>query len=195
MKCLGDIRIIHAYYMGWFYLVCGKIMPSLFVVMLGGRHARANVEVHDVILAVGDSLEETYTQLKTAWFGEQKGLHIDAWAQINGIEFDGKTYKIQFTDAQPRQEDEKLWLINLGGYDAQEFGELHRYVVVIAQNATEAKQRGKIQFAKHWQKQHTDCVLDVDDCIAIDHIHGRYVQLIAGDFVENVWENSYITIA
>ncbi len=56
-------------------------MPSLFIVMLGGRHARANTEVHDVVLAVGDSLEDVYPQLKNAWFGEQKGLHIDAWAQ------------------------------------------------------------------------------------------------------------------
>lgn len=46
-------------------------MSSLFIVMLGGRHARANVEVHDVVLAVGDSLEEVYPQLKNAWFGEQ----------------------------------------------------------------------------------------------------------------------------
>ena len=45
-------------------------MPSLFMVMLGGRHARANTEVHDVVFAVADSLEESYPQLKNAWFGE-----------------------------------------------------------------------------------------------------------------------------
>ncbi len=39
-------------------------MPSLFIVMLGGRHVRANTEVHDVVIAVGDTLEETYSQLK-----------------------------------------------------------------------------------------------------------------------------------
>ncbi len=65
-------------------------MPSLFIVMLGGRHARANTEVHDVVLAVGDSLEDVYPQLKNAWFGEQKGLHIDAWAQIYGVAFEGQ---------------------------------------------------------------------------------------------------------
>ncbi len=43
-------------------------MPSLFMVMLGGRHARANTEVHDVVMAVGDTLEEVYPQLKQAWF-------------------------------------------------------------------------------------------------------------------------------
>ena len=39
-------------------------MPSLFIVMLGGRHARANTEVHDVVLAVADTLEETFPQLR-----------------------------------------------------------------------------------------------------------------------------------
>jgi translation initiation factor IF-3 len=46
------------------YLKRGNRMPNLFMVMLGGRHARANTEVHDVVFAVGDSLEDTYTQLK-----------------------------------------------------------------------------------------------------------------------------------
>ena len=169
-------------------------MPSLFITMLGGRHVRANVEVHDVILAVGETLEETYPQLKNAWFGEQKGLHIDAWAQMNGVECEGKKYQLQFTDAAPNQADQKLWLINLGGYDAKEFGELHRYVLVVAQNAMVAKQRGKNCFAAHWQKQHTDRVLDVDDCIAIDHVHGRYVQLVESEFSGNQWENCYINI-
>ena len=169
-------------------------MPSLFIVMLGGRHARANTEVHDVVLAVGECLEETYPQLKNAWFAEQQGLHIDAWAKINGLEFEGKSYALQFTDAQPQQSDEKLWLINLGGYDPREFGELHRYVLVLAQNAMVAKQRGKAYFARHWQKQHTDRVLEVDDCIAIDQVHGRYVQLVEGSFAANRWENTYLTI-
>jgi hypothetical protein len=34
-------------------------MPNLFMVMLGGRHVRANTEVHDVVFAVGDSLEDS----------------------------------------------------------------------------------------------------------------------------------------
>ncbi|PWF33575.1 DUF1543 domain-containing protein, partial [Yersinia pestis] len=49
-------------------------------------------------------------------------------------------------------------------------------------------------FARHWQKQHTDRVLDVDDCIAIDQVYGRYVQLLEGSFSGNRWENTYLTI-
>ena len=169
-------------------------MSSLFIVMLGGRHARANTEVHDVVLAVGDSLEEVYPQLKNAWFGESQGLHIDAWAKLQGLKFENKNYQIHFTNTQPNQSDLKLWLINLGGYDAHEFGELHRYVLVVAQNAIVAKEKGKAHFAQHWQKQHTDRVLDVDDCIAIDHVHGRYVQLVEGEFEQGQWENTYLTL-
>ena len=170
-------------------------MPSLFIVMLGGRHARANTEVHDVVLAVGNTLEETFPQLRQAWFGEQQGLHIDAWAQINGVEFEGQQYQLQFSNAAPNQAHEKLWLINLGGYDAREFGELHRYVLVVAQNTMVAKQRGKAYFAAHWQKQHTDRVLDVDDCIAIDQIGGRYVRLIPGQHREIVHQSDYIILS
>ena len=173
----------------------GKKMPSLFMVMLGGRHVRANTEVHDVVFAVADSLEDSYPQLKNAWFGEQKGLHIDAWMQVNGVESGGKKYQIKFSDAQPQVTDEKLWLINLGGYDTREFGELHRYVLVVAPNAVEAKQLAKHHFDQTWQKQHTDRVLDFDDCIAIDCIHGRYVMLVEAEFEQNVWENTYLMLS
>lgn len=177
-------------------------MSSLFIVMLGGRHARANVEVHDVVLAVGDSLEEVYPQLKNAWFGEQQGLHIDAWQKLQTLVFENKKYQIHFTDAQPNVSDQKLWLINLGGYDANEFGELHRYILIVAQDAIEAKAKGKQHFAGHWQKPHTDRVLEVDDCLAIDQVYGRYVQLLEVDLNadfhaeldQSVWENTYLTI-
>ena len=71
---------------------------------------------------------------------------------------------------------------------------MHRYVLVVAQNPMVAKQRGKAYFAQHWQKQHTDRVLEVDDCIAIDQVHGRYVQLVEGSFSGNRWENTYLTL-
>ena len=169
-------------------------MSSLFLVMLGGRHARANTEVHDVVFAIGNSLDDCYPQLREAWFGEQKGLHIDAWMKVAGAMSQDVPYQIQFSHATPNATSEKLWLINLGGYDPAEFGELHRYVLVPARTEAEAKQQGKLHFATHWQKQHTDRVLDVDDCIKVDCIDGRYVELIQGDFAPQQWENCYIQL-
>ena len=58
----------------------------LFVVMLGGKHPRARIEVHDVVFAVADTLEATYPQLRDAWFGSPKGVHIDSWMAVDGVE-------------------------------------------------------------------------------------------------------------
>ncbi|WP_336166584.1 DUF1543 domain-containing protein [Acinetobacter sp. 161(2023)] len=169
-------------------------MPSLFMVMLGGRHAHANTEVHDVVMAVGDTLEEVYPQLKQAWFGEAQGLHIDAWAKLSGVSSQGKNYQIQFSDAAPSALDLKLYLINLGGYIPNAFGELHSYHLVVATDAVMAKQLGKQFIDQEWHKPHTDRVVDVDDCIPIDHIAGRYIQLVQGEFNRTIWENTYINL-
>lgn len=169
-------------------------MPSLFMVMLGGRHARANTEVHDVVMAIGESLSEVIPQLKQAWFGELKGLHIDAWAQISGVQSQGVNYQIQFSDAVPSALDEKLYLINLGGYSLNTFGELHSYHLVLASDAVTAKQLGKQFIELDWHKPHTDRVVDVDDCIPIDHVAGRYIHLVQGEFSPTIWENTYLTL-
>lgn len=170
-------------------------MPSLFMVMLGGHHARANTEVHDVVMVIGESLSELSPQLKQAWFGELKGLHIDAWAQISGVQSQGVNYQIHFSDAAPSASDKKLYLINLGGYTPNAFGELHSYHLVVAADAVAAKQLGKQFIEQHWHKPHTDRVVDVDDCIPIDHIAGRYIHLVQGEFSPMIWENTYLTLA
>lgn len=36
-------------------------------------------------------------------------------------------------------------------------------------------------------KAHTDRVIDIDDCLAIDCVAGRYIHLIKGDFAATIW--------
>lgn len=148
----------------------------LYVVMLGGKHPRARIEVHDVVFARGDSLQATYPQLRQQWFGAPKGLHIDSWYAVDGIE----DYQVRFSDQAPAAGDPRLFFINLGGYEPGAFGEAHQYLLVVAENHQQAKAKGKAQIAGHWHKPHADAVLDVDDCILIDQLDGRYVQLLAG---------------
>jgi len=54
-------------------------MPKLFLVYLGGRAPRANIELHDVQFVAGDSIEDTFEQLRKRWFGTVRGLHLDAY--------------------------------------------------------------------------------------------------------------------
>lgn len=150
----------------------------LYVVMLGGRHPGAKIEVHDVVFAVADSLEASYPQLREDWFGSQKGLHIDSWLEVDGV--DG--YRVAFSDQRPAPGEPRLFFINLGGYEPGQFGEAHHYLLVVARDSAQAKELGKRRMPRDWGKPHTDALLDVDDCIPVDQIGGRYVQLEAGEY-------------
>jgi hypothetical protein len=162
----------------------------LFVVMLGGKHPRAKIEVHDVVFAIADSLEAAYLQLREGWFGSPAGLHIDSWMQVDGVE----GWKVQLSPLAPLPGAPRLYFINLGGYEAQAFGEAHHYLLVVAHDKAEAKAKGKRQMLSHWSKAHTDALMDVDDCLPIDAVDGRYIHLVEGEHRGVVQRNDYIVI-
>lgn len=163
----------------------------LFVVMLGGKHPKAKIEVHDVVFANGDCIEDCYAELRQQWFGTPSGMHIDSWMQVDGI--DG--YQVRFSEQAPSADELRLFFINLGGYTPGAFGEDHHYLLVTAQDKTQAKLKGKSYMPKSWDKAHTDAVLDVDDCIAIDQVCGRYVRLIQAPHQEIEHRSDYIVLA
>jgi hypothetical protein len=162
----------------------------LFVVMLGGKHPKAKIEVHDVVFASAQSIEDCYPELRQQWFGASTGMHIDSWMQVDGVE----GYQVRFSEQAPAADELRLFFINLGGYTRGAFGEDHHYLLVTAKDKVEAKQKGKASLPKHWNKPHTDAVLDVDDCIAIDQIGGRYVRLIQGQHKATAYYSDYIVL-
>lgn len=162
----------------------------LFVVMLGGKHPKAKIEVHDVVFACGDSLEQIYPQLRQQWFGTQTGLHIDSWLAVDGV----ADYQVRLTDVAPGAGEPRLFFINLGGYHPGQFGEDHLYLLVVANDKISAKQQGKAIANKQWQQPHTDNLLDVDDCIPIDQVGGRYIKLIADAHSGIQLQSDYIVL-
>jgi len=163
----------------------------LFVVMLGGRHPQAKIEVHDLVFVEGEKLSDCYDQLRSSWFGLAKGMHIDSWMTVDGV--DG--YQLRFTDKAPAPTELKLFLLNYGGYLPGGFGEEHQYVLQLAHNAAEAKQLGKQRYPALWQKPHTDAVIDIDDCLLIDKVNGQYLQLLAGEHLPVQVASDYIVLA
>ncbi|WP_213880563.1 DUF1543 domain-containing protein [Pseudomonas sp. dw_358] len=148
----------------------------LHVVMLGGRHPRASIEVHDVVFVVAPDLQSAYPQLREAWFGSAKGVHIDAWMRVDGVD----AWKVQMSDLAPGAHEPRLYFINLGGYEPGVFGEAHHYLLVVATDKAAARTQARSRMIKGWQQGHVDALLEVDDCIPIDQVGGRYVQLLKG---------------
>ena len=163
----------------------------LYVVMLGGKHPRARIEVHDVAFVVAPTLEAAYPQLREQWFGSPKGVHIDSWLEVDGLE----GYRLQWSEAQPAPGEPRLYFINLGGYEPGCFGEAHRYVLVVATDKAQARRLGKQSMARDWGQAHTDALLDVDDCIAIDQLGGRFVHLVPGPHAPLVQRSDYIVLS
>ena len=54
----------------------------LYLVVVGGKAKKANIELHDVRWVVGSKIEDTYDTLRKVWFGSPKGLHIDSYKKI-----------------------------------------------------------------------------------------------------------------
>lgn len=163
----------------------------LFVVMLGGRHARANTEVHDVVFAVAPSIEQSYPQLRQQWFGDASGLHLDSWMTVDGVE----QWQVRLSAEAPAAEAPRLYFVNLGGYVAGEFGEAHRYLLVVAADSVDAKRKALAQAEAEWIKPHRDALLDVDSCLPVGPIGGLHVQLLPGPHAGIHSQSDYIVIS
>ena len=71
----------------------------LYLVVLGGKANKANVELHDVRWVVGSKIEDTFDVLRNDWFGNFEGLHIDSYKKINYV--DG--YKITLKNIENKE--------------------------------------------------------------------------------------------
>ena len=58
----------------------------LYLVVLGGRAKKANIELHDVRWVIGSKIEDTFDTLRNDWFGSPRGLHIDSYKKIKYVD-------------------------------------------------------------------------------------------------------------
>ena len=166
----------------------------LFLVVVGGRSPKANIELHDVRRVIGSKIEDTFDQLRNDWFGSKNGLHIDSYKKIDSI--DG--YKINLRSKENREpknkiskkgriSNKKLWFVNIGGYDPNSMQEKHEFGLVVASSFSEAKNKAKSKWLIDCKKKHKDDIYvvedftDVDDCEVIKNIGNWEIELIRND--------------
>ncbi len=174
----------------------------LYLVVLGGRAKKSNVELHDVRWVVGSKIEDTYNTLRRDWFGSPKGLHIDSYKKIKYIdsyEINLKYFekdKIEKKKLVKKNEAKKyLWFVNIGGYSPISMQEKHEFGLVIASTKLEAKNLAKSRWLIGFKKKHNDDIasletlISCDDCKLIKKIGNWEIELIPyNKFIE---ENNY----
>lgn len=174
----------------------------LYLVVLGGKAKKANIELHDVRWVVGSKIEDTYDTLRKDWFGSLQGLHIDSYKKIKYI--DG--YKINLKYFVKDKIDKKqlvkknkakpyLWFVNMGGYNPNSMQENHEFGLVIASTKLEAKNIAKSKWLIGSKKKHKDdlasleMIISCDDCEQIKKIGNWQIELTPdNNFIQ---ENNY----
>ena len=148
---------------------------SLYLVVLGGRAKKANVELHDVRWVVGSKIEDTFGTLRKDWFGSPKGLHIDSYKKIRYI--DG--YKINLINFEKDKIDKKklvktnkakkhLWFVNIGGYNPTSMQEKHEFGLVAASTKLEATNIAKSKWLIGSKKKHKDDIASIEMLMCCD---------------------------
>lgn len=148
---------------------------KLFMVYLGGTAPGANIELHDVRFVVGETIADTYEQLRAQWFGEVKGLHLDSYLELTAI--DG--YQLKLVADKPEQQ-QQLYFVNFGGYYPGKMAEQHEFMLCVASSAAEAKARAKKLLLTDADSQHKDDLLELDNCLPLDSVNGYYIALQPG---------------
>ena len=161
--------------------------PGLYLVVLGGRTPHTHVELHDVRWVVGNCIDDTIPELKRRWFGNRKGLHLDSYVRLDCV--DG--YAVELCRCKPSAIAtgggpaplQKLWFVNMGGYDANSLLELHQIGCVVAPTAQAAKNKARKRWLSTALQQHKDDLhaMDqiggIDDCLPIVELQGWTVTL------------------
>ncbi len=146
--------------------------PKLFAVYLGGRVRKCNTELHDVVFAVGETIESTYEQLMDRWFGNPRRVHVDSWIHLQIVDGFRITLRRELPAGAP-----KLYFINLGAYLPGQFTELHANTFIVAASAADVKVRAKRELLRGTQQLHTDDLFELDDCLEITEVGGYHVHL------------------
>jgi len=174
----------------------------LYLVVLGGRAKKSNVELHDVRWVVGSKIEDTYDTLRKDWFGSPKGLHIDSYKKIKHIDgykinlINFERYKIDAKKLVKKNKSKKhLWFVNIGGYNPTSMQEKHEFGLVIASSKLEAKNIAKSKWLIGCKKKHYDDIASIemlincDDCELIKKIDNWEIELTqVNNLIE---ENNY----
>jgi hypothetical protein len=148
---------------------------KLFIFYVGGNCSNSNIEQHDVRFSIGETPEDCHADLRQQWWGDADSLHLDCWGAVEQAdEFD-----ITLTTDAPRDGGDRLFFVNLGGYDPAEFGELHKNVLLVTPDANAAKAKAKAQ-VRHWSAPHRDNLFDVEKAVDVTALmarHGYWLRL------------------
>jgi hypothetical protein len=151
---------------------------KLFMLLLGSKAPRRNVEQHDFYFGIARYLHELVPEIKAFWPEAGNSIHLDGWREVNTV--DGYQVDISLNNYEQLPAGPKLFFINLGGYQTGKLEEQHYTVLGVFEDKAQATQSAKktVFFREQSAKgvkganSHIDekYGIDVDDVYRIEDI-------------------------
>ncbi len=148
---------------------------KLYMLLLGCKPPGRHVEQHDFFFGIAGSLKELIPHINDFWPEASYRIHIDAWREVTIV--DGYRVEILQRSANNNTSfsEEKLFFINLGGYQPDRFEEQHYVLLNVKHNKAAAIKEAKAtlfyqhnQFDKAISHVDDQYGIDVDDLYQID---------------------------
>jgi hypothetical protein len=114
---------------------------KLFMLLLGSKAPGRHVEQHDYFFGIASNLKDLIPDIKAFWRGTSANLHIDGWREVNAVE--GYRIKVVTKEDADITSPNKLFFINLGGYQSGKLEEQHYVVLTVKDDRALAIQEAK----------------------------------------------------
>lgn len=155
---------------------------------VGGRVSGLHIETHDVQFHVGQSYQEILPRIQKSWPGPAKSMHIDSWIVLDC--WDG--YRIELNQKE-NGSSLKLFLVNVGFYKKNHFGEYHEFCFEIAKDSNQAKIQALEKLRGTNIEVHKDDLFDIDDCIEVNLVENYRISILPdpkakGREIKNGWQ-------
>ena len=145
------------------------------MVLLGSKAPKRNVEQHDFFFGIAHTLKYLVPELRLFWPEAGNSIHIDGWREVTMVE--GFSIKPVVNEKNHIASSQKLFFINLGGYQSNILEEQHYTVLNVHKDKAQAVQQSmKTVFYKtntiKGARSHIDekYGIDVDNVYAIEDI-------------------------
>ncbi|SEN96417.1 protein of unknown function [Mucilaginibacter gossypiicola] len=113
---------------------------KLFMVLLGSKAPKRNVEQHDFFFGIAEKLGDLKQQFVGFWPEAGNSLHIDGWREINFV--DG--YRVDIMPGQDYGNNKRIFFINLGGYTSGKLEEQHYTLLTVQDDRISALKASKM---------------------------------------------------
>jgi hypothetical protein len=114
---------------------------KLYLLLLGSKAPKRNVEQHDYYFGIATNLKKLIPEIKAFWPEAGNSLHMDGWREVNQV--DGYAIKVVLKEEANIASPDKLFFINLGGYQSGKLEEQHYTVLTVQHDRALAIKKAK----------------------------------------------------